>query len=145
MPAQILVATSQPAFGELLRLSLEESGRYSVRLAQTSSEAVSSARRLPFQLAILDAALPGLPLPALAQELQSLIPALPLVLITQPGGENEPLVGFQPQAVFTPPFYMPELLDTVGRLIPVTPASSAPSSKILKPPAPPDDSLAQPG
>ena len=55
MPKQILVASPHLAFGELLRLSLEESGQYRVRLAQTSAEARGSAGRAIFSLLILDA------------------------------------------------------------------------------------------
>jgi len=55
VPKQILVASPHLAFGELLRLSLEESGQYRVRLAQTSAEARGSGRRAIFSLLILDA------------------------------------------------------------------------------------------
>ena len=50
MGANILVATTQPAFGELLRLSLEEAGHYTVRLAQNGREAQFAASRLAFEV-----------------------------------------------------------------------------------------------
>ncbi|MEM5774167.1 MAG: hypothetical protein AAGU05_04130, partial [Anaerolineaceae bacterium] len=55
MPKQILVASPHLAFGELLRLSLEESGQYRVRLVQTGGEARGSVGKAIFALLILDA------------------------------------------------------------------------------------------
>lgn len=54
MAHNILVVTPQAAFGELIRLTLEETSLYRVRLVQTAAAALSSCDHIPFSLAILD-------------------------------------------------------------------------------------------
>ncbi len=120
MSANILVATPKTAFGELLRLSLEESGRYRVRLAQTPAEVQSACGRVPFDLAILDASLDGSSLAALAHTLRTANRSLRLVVIPP---DNDPshlaADGLAPDAFLSLPFYAPDLLETVGSLLAV--------------------------
>jgi REP element-mobilizing transposase RayT/CheY-like chemotaxis protein len=120
MTANILVATPKTAVGELLRLSLEESGRYRVRLAQTPGEVQSACGRVPFDLVILDASLDGDSLAALVQALRTANPSLRLVVIPP---DNDPSRlepdGLRPDAFLSLPFYTPELLETVGSLLAV--------------------------
>ncbi len=118
MAANILVATPQTAIGELLRLSLEESSKYRVRLAQSGAEALSAAGRIAFDLAILDASLPDAPFITLAQTLCAGNSSLRLVVIPP---ENDPsklaLNGLTPDGYLSLPFYAPDLLDLVGNLL----------------------------
>ncbi len=120
MTANILVATPKTALGELLRLSLEESGRYRVRLAQTPGEVQSTCGRVSFDLAILDASLDGSTLGPLAHELRSANYDLRLVVIPP---ENDPsrlaADGLNPDALLSLPFYAPDLLETVSSLLSV--------------------------
>ena len=81
MAKNILVATPQPAFGELLRLSLEESGRYRVRLVQNGREALSSAQHIVFALAILDTGLSDPPLTFVAQGFRDLRAGVRILVI----------------------------------------------------------------
>ncbi len=121
MSANILVATPKTAFGELLRLSLEESGRYHVRLAQTPGEVRSTCGRVAFDLAILDASLDGQPLVSLAHELRAANYDLRLVVIPP---ENDPsrldVDGLSPDAFLSLPFYAPDLLETVSSLLAIS-------------------------
>ncbi len=121
MTANILVATPKTALGELLRLSLEESGSYRVRLAQTLSEVQSTCGRVAFDLAILDAALDGSSLASISHELRKANYDLRLVVIPP---ENDPsrlaADGLEPDAFLSLPFYAPDLLETVSSLLSIT-------------------------
>ena len=126
MAKNILVATSQPAFGELLRLSLEESGRYRVRLVQTGREALSSAEHILFSLAILDATLDEPPFLYVTQGLRKQQPGIRLMVIPSHEGETTPdVTAAQPDGCITQPFYAPSLLETIHSL---TEQGSAPDA-----------------
>ena len=146
MAKNILVATPQPAFGELLRLSLEESGRYRVRLVQTGREALSSADHIVFSLAILDAALDEPPFRFVAQGLRDRQDDLRLLVIPPEDGPAAPEISaVRPDGCVSQPFYAPDLLDTIDRLTQDTAQSPQPISGVVQPPAQPslqDASLA---
>ena len=118
MSANILVATPQPALGELLRLSIEESSKYRVRLVQSGREALAAAGRIAFDLAILDAALNDQPMPSLIHTLLEPDAGLKLVVIPP---ENDPnrmnLNGLRPDAYLNLPFYAPDLIELVSNLL----------------------------
>jgi DNA-binding response OmpR family regulator len=116
MAANILVATPQAAFGELLRLSLEETGGFSVRLVQSSSEARAAAGRLHFDLAILDDGLPEPAFTAFAEALRSQSSGMRLVVIS-PENTAPSYNGLNPDAVLSKPFYMPDLLEKVHSMV----------------------------
>ena len=117
MPTNILVATPQPIFGELLRLSLEESGLYQVRLAQTADQALAIAARIAFCIAILDTDLPGQPFALVVQRIRSLCPGLRWLVIPSDNDIRHAAVAeLQPDGYVTRPFYLPDLLETVARL-----------------------------
>lgn len=128
MAKNILVATPQPAFGELLRLSLEECGRYRVRLVQTGREALSSAEHIVFSLVILDSALVGPPFSYVAQGLRSRWPDLRLLVIPPPAGRaSSDLDAVPHDGSVDQPFYAPSLLELIDKLTAETdPASALP-------------------
>src|SRR5512142_103813 len=137
MGANILVATPQPAFGELLRLSLEEAGHYTVRLAQNGREAQFAASRLAFEVAILDSSLPEQAIQALVEVLRSANHGLRLVMIAPPPDSPQPsLNGLHPDATLSQPFYMPDLLEIIAGLVrrPALGALSANGKPAGKPP-----------
>jgi DNA-binding NarL/FixJ family response regulator/REP element-mobilizing transposase RayT len=118
MPFSILVATPHAAFGELLRLSLEESKAFQVRLVLSVKEAQASAARSNFDLAIIDSDLPDGAYTSLSFELLSLLPRMKLVIIPPENDPNHPsLGGLIPHGYLSRPFYLPDLLDTVSHLI----------------------------
>ena len=121
MVKNILIATPQPAFGELLRLSLEESGRYRVRLVQSGREALASADHVIFTLAVLDATLDSPAMVYVAQSLRKGLPNLRLLVI--PSAEENP-TDLKIDGMVSQPFYAPELLETIDHL---TIESNAPS------------------
>ena len=130
MTINILVATPQTSFGELLRLCLEESSKYRVRLVQNGHEALAASGRINFDLAILDAALTDQPFPTLIHSLTEPNPGLRLVVIPP---ENDPsrlsLNGLHPDAYLNLPFYAPDFFDLVGKLIASSNASDLASTE----------------
>lgn len=147
MPKQILVASPHLAFGELLRLSLEESGQYRVRLAQTSAEARGSAGRAIFSLLILDADLKDCVFADLAREIQEQQSQARLILIPPDNNPQHPaLKGLSADAYLNKPFYLPDLMEMVERLMsapaadeaaPEPAPETAPESTPADVPAPP--------
>ena len=132
MAKNILVATSQPAFGALLRLNLEESGRYRVRLVSSGREALASASHIVFSLAILDAALNGPPMKYIAQGLRKTLPNLHVLVISPSEGlAPELMTDLKIDRTVSQPFYAPDLLETLDQLTlePKAPAPVSPSQK----------------
>jgi|GEM_PF-152888 len=126
MAKNILVATPQPAFGEFLRLSLEESGRYRVRLVLTGREALASMGQNIFSLVILDAALSDPPFSYVVQGLRSRRPGLRLLVIPPAEGADQPEIrAAQADGCVCQPFYAPNLLETIDQLTAETPPPAA--------------------
>ena len=118
MPKYILVATPQIAFGELIRISLEESGNYRVRLVQTSTELLSSASHTDFAVAILDSDLGEESFISLAQTLLEKLPKLRLVVIPPENDPNHPsLSGLKVDGYLNRPFYLPDLIQMIEGLL----------------------------
>ncbi len=133
MAKNILVATPQPAFGEFLRLSLEESGRYRVRLVPTGREVLSSLEQTLFSLVILDAALTDPPFSYVVQGLRARQADLRLLVIPPEAGSDLPEIrAAQPDGCISQPFYTPSLLETIDRL---TAAASTPIPPVSQPTA----------
>jgi len=106
------------AFAELLRSSLEESGRYQVRLAHTAKEALAAAKEMQFDLAVLDSDVEDEPISSAGRQLTTLLPDL-MVMVIPP--DNDPthltLVNFTPHSFLERPFYLPDLLTRLDRLL----------------------------
>lgn len=118
MSVSILVATPHAAFGELIRLSLEESGQYQVRLVLTEKEARASLSKAAFQLAILDFDVSDRAFVTLCTDLIAQQPQMRLIVIPPDNNPNHPsLGGLMPHGYLNRPFYLPDLLENVQNLI----------------------------
>ena len=117
MPNQILIATPHAAFGELLRISLEETGEYRIRLVQAGREVLSSLARLTFDLVMLDADLADVPLAELAGAVHAL--RGPRLMVIPPDNNiKHPLLdGIEIHGFVYRPFYTPDLIDSVSGLM----------------------------
>ncbi|HWQ05126.1 MAG TPA: transposase [Longilinea sp.] len=118
MPKLILVASPHLAFGELLRLSLEESGKYRVRLARSGSEARNLSSKTAFALLMLDADLSDAPFNELVGEIKQNQPQARLILIPPENDPQHPLLlGLTADACINKPFYQPDLIKTVEAVL----------------------------
>lgn len=117
MSVSVLVATPHTAFGELIRLSLEEDGRYQVRVVGTAREAAAAVINPYYRIVILDCDLPDLPLAEISAVLLHDHPGLKLVLIPPENNPEHPAVRDIPaHGYLSRPFYLPDLLDLLARL-----------------------------
>ncbi len=127
----ILVATPQIAFGELIRISLEEGGNDRVRLVQTSSELLSSASHTDFAMAILDSDLGEESFISLAQTLQEKLPKLHLVVIPPENDPHHPsLSGLKVDGYLSRPFYLPDLIQMIEGMLGPSQEKIAPEVKL---------------
>ena len=118
MPTQILVASAHPAFGELLRLSLEKSSNYRVKLVRNGTEILTAVNRDRFEIAIIDADIKDQPFVPLVQNLLAQYPAMRMVIIPPESEvENQSLSGLGVDGFLQKPFYLPDLLQLVDRLL----------------------------
>jgi DNA-binding response OmpR family regulator/REP element-mobilizing transposase RayT len=114
----ILVTSPHRAFAELLRSSLEESGRYYVRMVHTARETLEAAEGVIFDLVILDADVEDEAVVSVGKRLMERHPNMLLMVIPP---DNDPthlsLVNFTPHSYLERPFYLPDLLTRLDRLL----------------------------
>jgi len=137
VPKLILVASPHLAFGELLRLSLEESGKFRVRLARSTPEALNQSSRTVFALLILDADLSDAPFSGFVSEIKQNQAQARLILIPPENNPRHPsLRGLPADAYINKPFYQPDLIKTVEDVLafPNAPAVQA-GTPVAPPPA----------
>ena len=136
MPYQILIATPHAAFGELLRISLEETGDYRVRLVQTGREVLASLSRLSFDLVMLDADLTDVALVELASQVHAL--RGPRLMVVPPDNniKHPMLAEIEIHGFVYRPFYTPDLLESVSELM--RPTSMPARPPVAEPEASPD-------
>ncbi|MBI9044116.1 MAG: transposase [Anaerolineaceae bacterium] len=122
MDKSILVATAQNELNELLRLNLEEGTDFSISYAQSSEEALRIAGEMSFPLAILDAELPQQPFSMFYNALVGKIPGIQCIIIPP---ENNPdhvtLDGIDIEHFLSRPFFKPDLIDLVEKLLESSP------------------------
>ncbi len=118
MIASILVATPHTAFGELIRVSLTDIGQHQLHLVQSAKDARLCSEQNKLHLAILDAALDDEPFIPLCKSLLSQHQGLRLVIVPPDNNPNHPaLGGLMPHGYLSRPFYLPDLTETVARLL----------------------------
>ncbi len=126
MSKHILVTSPQSSFCELLRSSLEETGKYSVQVAATGAQALACARDGRFALAILNSNVEELPVAELGRSMQELYPDLLLVVIPpENDSQHLSMVNFTPDGYLERPFYLPDLLEKLAFLLDRPPAPQA--------------------
>lgn len=135
MPFNVLLVTPQAVFGELIRLTLEETSLYHVRLTQNGASAISSTRHVPYRLAILDGNLENESLVQLALNLRAAVAGIKVMVIPPANNPHHPLLaGIEPDGYVYQPFYVPDLLDAItGLLGPDVQVEDAASSATLPP------------
>jgi CheY-like chemotaxis protein len=129
MTIPVLVIGADPELAALIRSTLEAKHGCHVAVAATSSEALAAARSAEYRLAIVDFDLPDRREADLVRRLRSLQPNVLLMAMT-----SDPVVHLDDplsvHATLPKPFYLPDLVDQVEKLlstIPLTPAEAAAS------------------
>ena len=123
---RVLVSSPHPAFRQLLRRSLEDSGRYLITLEPGLIKAAALAADPDCcDLAILDADACTPQEQAALLELQQARPALPIILFPPENDPRHPfLTNKRFAAVLSKPFYFPDLMMALDAL----PAAARPES-----------------
>jgi DNA-binding response OmpR family regulator len=141
----VLVTTATPGFGELIQMTLEETGLYKVLLVDTAAEALECAQTMKFALAILDHVLPDNSLLELIAELKEALPLLRLIVIPPKNDPTDPLLAQSgAHGYLTKPFYLPDLLDTVAEVLHKQTTPWEPTLPAGAPPAPAQAAPVQP-
>lgn len=135
----VLVVTTVRGFGETLRQTLQETGRYQVSIAIGADDALTYARAIAFRVAILDGDTLKDTTAPLAGDLVTVLPNIRLVLIPPKNDLKDPLLEkIRPHGYLTKPFYAPDLLDTVDEVLASAPAGQVPPPAVpSRPPASP--------
>jgi DNA-binding response OmpR family regulator/REP element-mobilizing transposase RayT len=114
MTTPLLIVTSDVPFGDLIRQSLEETGRFVVHLAGEKQTAVTCVRELDTPLAFLDTCLPEKDVLETGRLLRKSSPEIRLVIISETGWHSA-LEELAPDDYLSKPFYLPDLLDMMDK------------------------------
>jgi CheY-like chemotaxis protein len=112
---RVLVAEDDAAFRELVVTTLEDAG-YDVVCARDGTDAAVLARRPDVALLLLDVLLPRVSGDAIAEQIASERPALPIILMTGDYGTLFAAAAGPP--ILRKPFTPEQLLAAVGRALP---------------------------
>jgi REP element-mobilizing transposase RayT/DNA-binding response OmpR family regulator len=113
----VLVVTPNESFGEMILQVLSEAGSYEGALVKSGKEAVEIAQLKPPILFILDADLEDAPLEELVHVLREVVPNMKLIIIPRDEGHEPSLKDLGADGSLTKPFYIPDLLSTIGEVI----------------------------
>jgi REP element-mobilizing transposase RayT/DNA-binding NarL/FixJ family response regulator len=131
MAESVLIVTSSPGIGEVVRRTLVESGRYEVVLSTNPSQGIWHAKVLPFSLAILDVDLArdqsGISLRELGSSLREINPGIHILALS---GSNDPYdpnnQTLAPEGIITTPLYPSSILRIVDRVAGIVQANLTP-------------------
>ncbi len=128
MSAKILVATPIRSFGELVAQALQEVGYYPLLVADVAN-ALDAARVEDFTLAVVDCEMPAPGTEFLAEALREQKRDIRL-LFFHPDGDCREGITLKPgtDMRLPQPFYLPDLLTTVERMLPLKAFSASPVS-----------------
>lgn len=118
MSARILLITLNDGFGELLRQALIDHGGHEVLLVESGVKALQKAQSARFVMTILDCQVDDVPPGEIANALLEWQPEMRFIAVPP---DNNPahlrLSGFSPHAFLTKPFYMPDMLKIVDKVL----------------------------
>jgi REP element-mobilizing transposase RayT len=117
----LLVVTSDLPFGDLIRQNLEETGRFSVRVAGEKASAVSFVNEVVCPLVFLDTCLPEKDLRQIGAQVRYLNSEVRFVVISEAGWHSA-LEELSPDDYLTKPYQLPDLLGMVNGFFPPAPA-----------------------
>lgn len=117
MLTPLLVVTSDIDFGELLQRSLEETGRFVVRVLNRADQVEAYVRKTKCTLAFLDSGDPEEDVFLAWRALRRANTQIRLI-ITSGSGSNSELEELDPTGYLSKPFYLPDLMDLMARVFP---------------------------
>jgi len=122
----LLVVTSDIPFGDLIRQSLEDTGRFRVRIAGEKKSAVAFVNEVDYPLVFLDTCLPEKNLLQIGAQARLANPNTRFVVISEAGWHSA-LEELSPEDYLSKPFYLPDLLEMMNNFFPA-PAAPGTSS-----------------
>ncbi len=137
----LLVLTRDIAFGELIARSLEDTGRFSVRVLSQVDEGVGYIRKEKCPLTFLD-----LDIPDAFEAGRALLNANSEMrfIFLSGDGPDAALNELNPQAHLTKPFYLPDLLEMMDKMFSALQAGSPQRRPKKVPAAPAAESIEMP-
>ncbi len=118
MAIPILVVDASPGFGDLIRQTLEETGRYQVTITENATEALDVLRQVEMRLAIVDFGLSDLPGPEAVRRFRQIRPDLEVIGIPISEGDHAQELGELALAgMLSKPFYVPDLPAVVAQAL----------------------------
>ncbi len=119
MKANLLVATPLDSFGELIRQSLSETDSFYVYVVKSKAEALLTAEKNHYSLALLDMDLGEEATCELGRALRNINPDIDLVILSS--DELSPVMdAIRPWVLLRKPFYLPDFIQLV-RAVPIIP------------------------
>jgi CheY-like chemotaxis protein/REP element-mobilizing transposase RayT len=117
----LLVVTSDFTFGELVRQSLEELGRFRVCVVRGNGSAAAFVKEVNCPLAFLDTSLAEKDLLEIGTQMRQADPKIRFVVISE-ATWHPALEELSPEGYLSKPFHLPNLLEIMDNLFP-TPQS----------------------
>jgi REP element-mobilizing transposase RayT/DNA-binding NarL/FixJ family response regulator len=135
MAISILVATSNPGFGELVSQILLETGDYQLSIARSKTDILAALDKKNSEVLILETDLAGGPTDQIVSEARAKNPELLLLLIVSEEISSEILDSeISPDGMLSKPVYLPDLVSKVEEVIDkgelYTPGQTGPLVKI---------------
>jgi REP element-mobilizing transposase RayT/CheY-like chemotaxis protein len=113
----LLVVTSDFPFGDLIRQSLEETGRFIVRIAGEKESAVAFVKEVDNPLVFLDSCLAEKDLLQIGAQVRHANANTRFVVISEAGWHSA-LEELAPEDYLSKPFYLPDLLEMMNSFYP---------------------------
>ncbi|MFZ6031553.1 MAG: transposase [Chloroflexota bacterium] len=114
----VLVVSSTPGFTELIQIVLQDDGRYDPACVSTAEQGVAAAQHNRFAVGILDSDVRDIALAEVVASLRQLNSGIRLVVIPPNNDQAHPsLAGLEIDAFLTKPFYIPDLVRTLDKLV----------------------------
>lgn len=119
MKANLLVATPLDSFGELIRQSLSDTDSFYVYVVKSKAEALLTAEKNHYSLALLDMELGEETTCELGRALRQINPDIDLVILSS---EDLPpaMEAIRPWVLLRKPFYLPDFIQLI-RAVPIIP------------------------
>jgi len=116
----LLVVTSDIPFGDLIRQNLEETGRFSVRIAGDKTSALYCIKEVDCQLVFLDTCISEKDLIQIGAQARQANTYTRIVVISEAGWHSA-LEELSPEDYLSKPFYLPDLFSMLDNFFPADP------------------------